>query len=83
MGYNISWNAESTSIITADTFTVEVQDASPGLPGTHLSVSELPTSSGGNNLLVFYQTEGNDITEFQRDLDQGQWTEAELTIPTS
>ncbi|KAK3064593.1 hypothetical protein LTR53_018440, partial [Teratosphaeriaceae sp. CCFEE 6253] len=64
-GYNVSWAAENTTIITADTFTVEGE---PGLPGTHLSVTALPNTSGGNDLLVFFQVNGSDISEFTRDL---------------
>ncbi|GAB7355291.1 hypothetical protein MBLNU459_g5829t1 [Dothideomycetes sp. NU459] len=82
-GYNISWDAESTAIVTGDTFTVDGTSPTPGLPGTHLSVSALPNDSGGNSLVVFYQTEGSDITEFTRDLNQGQWFQDSLSIPTS
>ncbi|KAJ9630684.1 hypothetical protein H2203_001207 [Taxawa tesnikishii (nom. ined.)] len=81
-GYNISWNAEKTSIVSQDTFTVGA-GGNPGLPGTHLSVSALPDTSGGNSVVVFYQTVGNDITEFVRDLEGGQWTTAKLPIPDS
>lgn len=74
-GYNISWAAEHTSIVADSKFTVQGQ---PGIPGTHLSVSAIPNTGGGNSVIVFYQTEGNDITEYTRDLIAGQW--AEVTI---
>ncbi|KAK6388254.1 hypothetical protein LTR65_008096 [Meristemomyces frigidus] len=77
-GYNVSWAAENTTILTGDTFIV---DADPGIPGTHLSVSALPDSSGGDNIVVFYQTTGSDVNIFTRDLQAGQWTGASLEIP--
>lgn len=77
-GYNITWAAENTTIVSADSFTVQGE---PGIPGTHLSVSAIPDSDGGNNIVVFYQTVGNDITEFTRDLVAGQWTSADVQIP--
>ncbi|KAL2038406.1 hypothetical protein N7G274_008745 [Stereocaulon virgatum] len=79
-GYNISWAAENTSIPTSQTFTI---NGAKGLPGTHLSVTALPNSSGGNSLLAFYQVNGTDITEFVRDLDVGQWTSTSVPIPQS
>ncbi|KAK5127916.1 hypothetical protein LTR85_005033 [Meristemomyces frigidus] len=79
-GFNISWAAENTTIMTADgdTFTV---DGEPGIPGTHLSVSALPQQSGGDIIVAFYQTTGSDITEYTRDLVAGQWTSSAIAIP--
>ena len=77
-GYNVSWDAESTSIPSDETFTI---NGAKGLAGTHLTVTALPDQSGGNSLLVFYQVNGTDITEFVRDLDQGQWTSSAIPIP--
>ena len=81
LGYNISWAAENTTLPAGQHFTVDGNR--PGLPGTHLSVTAEPSSSGGNNLYVFYQTGGNDVTEFTRDIVSGQWTELQLPIPNS
>lgn len=80
MGYNISWGAENTTFVTGDSFTVEGE---PGLSGTHLSVSAIPNFSGGNDLVVFYQTNGSDISEYTRDLVAGQWTSSSIPIPQS
>lgn len=77
MGYNISWAAENTTILTSNGFVLE----DPGVPGTHMSVTASPDRSGGNNLYVFYQTNGSDITEFTRDFLGGQWTQLALPIP--
>lgn len=80
-GYNISWAAENTTILTGtgDQFVVE---GDQGLPGTHMSVSAIPNFSGGNQLVVFYQTNGSDISEYARDFYAGQWTSVEIDIPT-
>ncbi|KAL8952386.1 MAG: hypothetical protein Q9222_001695 [Ikaeria aurantiellina] len=77
-GFNITWAAENTSINENENFTIS---GDKGLPGTHLSVTALPDTSGGNSLLAFYQTNGTDITEFVRDLDAGQWTSSRVPIP--
>ena len=81
-GYNVSFAAENTTIPSdpGDTFVI---NGAKGLAGTHLSVTALPDSSGGNSLLAFYQTNGSDVTEFVRDLDAGQWTSSSVPIPNS
>ncbi|KAK3701411.1 hypothetical protein LTR37_015509 [Vermiconidia calcicola] len=79
-GYNISWGAERTTILSDDHFLVGDE---LGISGTHLSVTAIPDQGGGNSLLVFYQVEGNDITEYTRDLLAGQWTSTEIEIPNS
>lgn len=78
-GYNISWAAENTSFVDEDMFIVNNGEA--GLPGTHLSVTALPNQSGGDDINVFYQTVGNDVTEYTRDLEGGQWSEVNIAIP--
>jgi hypothetical protein len=77
-GYNISWDAENTSFIDKDMFTV---GGDPGLSGTHLSVTALPNQSGGDDINVFYQTVGDDVTEYTRDLKVGQWSGVNIRIP--
>ena len=77
-GLNVTWAAENTSIANDQDFVI---NGDKGLPGTHLSVTALPDTSGGNSLLVFYQTNGTDVTEFVRDLDAGQWTSSQVPIP--
>ena len=79
-GFNVTWAAEKTNIGPNQSFNVTGEK---GLPGTHLSVTALPNASGGNSLLVFYQTNGSDITEFVRDLDAGQWTSSSVPIPNA
>lgn len=77
-GYNVSWAAEDTSIPAEQTFVI---NGARGLPGTHLTLTALPDPSGGDSLLVFYQTNGTDVTEFVRDLEGGQWTSFSVPVP--
>ncbi|KAF1346509.1 hypothetical protein BDV97DRAFT_378281 [Delphinella strobiligena] len=79
-GFNVSWAAEDTSF-AAPGFAVAGDSVLPGLGGTHLSVSTLPTASGGDEVVVFYQVGGADITEFLRDLDGGVWSATSLSLP--
>ena len=79
-GFNVSWAAENTSIPGGQGFVI---NGERGLAGTHMSVTALPDSSGGNSLLAFYQTNGTDITEFVRDLNAGQWTSLNVPIPNA
>lgn len=75
-GFNITWAAENTTILAQDTFTVgDTSGSVVGLPGTHLTVSEV------GKLYIFYQTEGTDITLFKRDMAGGQQTRELLPIP--
>jgi hypothetical protein len=75
-GYNMTWHAEETRIVEEDTLTVEVNIEDEGRPvaGSHFSVTAVNDQSGGESLVVFYQTVGNDITEFTRDLYEGMWS---------
>ena len=81
-GFNVTFDAENTTI-PADPVDTFVINGAKGLPGTHLSVTALPDNSGGNSLLAFYQTNGTDVTEFVRDLNEGQWTSSSVPIPNS
>ncbi|KAF2402645.1 hypothetical protein EJ06DRAFT_528740 [Trichodelitschia bisporula] len=82
-GYNISYEAESTTIVQDNT--TIVGDASgpvAAIGGSHLTVSAIPNQKGaGANLWVFYQVNGDDITVFQRGLTEGQWGRGPMPIP--
>ena len=90
-GHNISWAAENTTIFSKDgggkdSFVISENTGKPskGLPGTHLTVTALPTKSGGANEYVFYQTESSNITEFARDLSPGTgWFSSSVSIPSA
>ncbi|KAI9876995.1 MAG: hypothetical protein M1830_005080 [Pleopsidium flavum] len=45
----------------------------PALPGSRLGSVILNTAQGGQEIHVFYQTNGSDISEFVRTLDGGSW----------
>jgi hypothetical protein len=78
-GYNVSFSAENTTILNE----IVVSDANGPvkfLNGTHMTVSAVPDTSGGATLLVFAQTEGNDITLYTRDLLGGVWTSVQLPV---
>ena len=85
-GYNLTWQAENTTFAPAfggdsgqyDEFTIAVSGQNVlGLPGTHLSNTAL-SNSGNVYLTIFFQTEGSDISLFDRpDTSAGGiWTSA-------
>lgn len=77
-GYNIAFAAENSTIDEKTSFTVQGERA---LPGSHLSVSAIPNVSGGDDVIVFYQSNGSDISEYTRDLYAGQWAKVQIEIP--
>ncbi|KAF7513005.1 hypothetical protein GJ744_011271 [Endocarpon pusillum] len=80
-GYRISWHSENTSFVPGDNFTIlSAGNGALGIPGTHLSVTSLNGTSGGRYLYAFYQTEGNDISIFSRDVLAGLWAEDHVPI---
>jgi hypothetical protein len=85
-GFNITYQAENTTIVPEDTFTI-TDPAGPvkGLAGTHLTVTAYAEKDGDktlwDSLYVFYQTEGDDITAFTRPIAGGEWTKGNITIP--
>lgn len=82
VGHDVKWDAENTTGVDANLFTVgSARGAIPGLKGTHMSVTAVEDQSGGTSLYVFYQTRGDDLSVFTRDLEGGQWTQGELPIP--
>lgn len=90
-GHNVSWAAENTTIFSRDDGNKDslvISDSSgkpsKGLPGTHLTVTALPTKSKGANEYVFYQTDSSNITEFVRDINSGTgWFTSSVTIPNA
>lgn len=82
-GWNISYSAENTSILTDQDFTIDVGADSNGLPGTHLTNTAIPDGSGGAELQAFYQTNGTNIQQVVRDLAKAQWYELDVPIPDS
>lgn len=82
MGHNIKWESENTTSVTENMFTVGgARGPVVGVKGTHMSVTAVGDQSGGTSLYVFYQTRGDDLSVFTRDIKGGQWTQGELPIP--
>lgn len=77
-GYEIFWDAENTKIV--DSFTVS---GDPGIAGTHFSATGIKDAGRGNSVDVFYQVEGDDITQYVRPRAGGLWTGTELSIPNN
>ena len=82
-GWNISYSAENTSVLTDQTFTIDVGANSNGLPGTHLTCTAVPEDGGGASLHAFYQTNGTNIEQVERQLEGGQWYTLDVPIPAS
>jgi hypothetical protein len=81
-GYNISYQSENTTLGNEIVVTNGSGDVK-FLNGTHMTVSAVQDKSGGAELLVFAQTEGNDITLFTRDINSGIWTSLALGVDQS
>lgn len=85
-GYNITYQAENTTVVPEDTFTI-TDPAGPvlGLGGTHLSATAYAEKDGNetlwDSLYVFYQTEGDDLTAFTRPIAGGEWTKGTIQLP--
>lgn len=86
-GYNVTYQAENTTFVEDNTFTItDPAGPVPGLGGTHLTVTAFAERDANlktiwDSLYVFYQTAGDDITAFTRPLAGGEWTKGTLTIP--
>lgn len=86
-GYDIDFAAENTSYPMRENFTVQTP-AAPlyALGGTHMSVSSITELNEKgetlyDNLYVFFQQTGDDITAATRRVYGGEWTIAPLKIP--
>ena len=89
-GYNLTWEAENTTFASAfgsesgqyDEFTITTGGQNVlGLPGTHLSNTAL-YGAGNVYLTIFFQTEGSDISIYNRaDTSAGGiWTSASAPV---
>jgi hypothetical protein len=85
-GYNVLYQAENTTYVRDDTFTItDPANPSLALGGSHLTVTSYTEKQDNrtlwDSLYVFYQTAGDDITAFTRPIAGGEWTRGQLTIP--
>ncbi|KAF2008911.1 hypothetical protein BU24DRAFT_359236, partial [Aaosphaeria arxii CBS 175.79] len=85
-GFNVTYQAENTTIVSGDTFTI-TNPAGPeyALGGTHLTATAYTEMDGDkpvwDSLYVFYQTDGDDISAFTRGIAGGEWQKGQLNIP--
>ena len=78
-GHNVWFDSEYSNI--KDDFVIETASGPVKfLNGTHLSASAVRTQTDGHVLLVFAQTEGNDVSVYTRDLEGGIWTSDKLPV---
>jgi len=81
------YNAENTSYPMAENFTISTPAAPVfALGGTHMTVSAVSEKDDAgkvlyDNLYVFFQESGSDITAATRRVAGGEWTIAPLEIP--
>ena len=81
MGRNFTWAAENSTVGVDQTITIgNLQRSYPGIKGTRFTADAME-SYDGTDLLVFYQTSGNDITLFRRGLGGVNWDSKQLNIP--
>jgi hypothetical protein len=79
-GYNISFHAEN-STITSSAAAEQASEQPSGIPGSHMVITVLAEH---NNILLWYQAEGDDITLASGDLSQGlstTWNSTKVPIP--
>ena len=80
-GWNISFAAQDSKLVPSVLPTVE---GTPGVSGTHLGIWSFPSGappSGADVIMLFYQTQGNDITMFSGSVSSGQWHVSTAPIP--
>lgn len=76
--YNISFAAENTRVDTGSGFLVQ---GNPGVPSTGLAVTAQPDPKGGDDVIALYQTDGSQISFYQRDSDDVSWSGTDIQIP--
>lgn len=81
--YDITFNAENSKVHTNSDFSMGDETE---LPDTGLGIAVQSGSANSDELLVFYQTDKNQIVEYKRKLSDdgaGGWTSSEIQIPYS
>jgi hypothetical protein len=78
-GYNISFEAENTDILSNVTLG-DGHGPVKGMLGTRIAITSLKNEKEGTTLYAFYQVFGDDITLLTRDTS-GKWNSSKLQIP--
>lgn len=81
VGWNVTFDAENTSISGSSLSQVSGEVGTANSSLVCWSVPPDVSSDGKYEVLVLYQTEGDDITEFSGDDTSGEWTETRLPVP--
>lgn len=79
VGFNVTWDNGSPSTHSNSSLAV-----SPGSTANPLAGSRLGCTGSwslSNSVSVFYQVNGTDITQLERNIDEGEWTAVALPIP--
>jgi hypothetical protein len=77
-GWNITFDAESTGTTSSAVSTVD-GDLPTG--DTHLFAITVPPTGPPEEVFVFYQTQGDDITMYSGNVASGEWNATVLPIP--
>ncbi|KAF2866655.1 hypothetical protein BDV95DRAFT_631492 [Massariosphaeria phaeospora] len=83
-GFNVTFSAENSTVPREDEFTISTSSGpAKGLGGTHLTNTAFKLNVTGwkDNMFVFYQTEGDDITVFTRSERGSEWMNESIPIP--
>ena len=77
--YKVPFAAENTTLESGSGFVVQ---GNLGLANTGLAVTARPDPAGdGDDVLALYQTDGTDISYYERDADSVSWNSANIIIP--
>ena len=77
-GWNITFDAEN-STTSSTTFSSVSGDIS--VPGSHLCAWTIPPTGPPDEVLMFYQIDGDDITVYSGNPTNGEWTPTTIPIP--
>lgn len=78
-GYEVKFEAEHSRAV--HDFAVEgASGPVKFLEGSRMAASAVETASGSVALLLYAQTDGNDISMYTRDRDDGLWTSDRLPV---
>ena len=76
--YNISFDAKNSSIMPSD---LSIVDGNSGVSDTRISTWAVPAKGEPEQLLLFYQRSGDDITMKSGSVSTGVWTEGTIPVP--
>ena len=77
-GWNISFAAENTSMVPS---IISQLDGETSVSSTHLFTGSIPPTGEAEEIYVFYQTHGDDITMYTGSMLSGEWSKTTLPIP--